>query len=917
MKKFRLLAYCFIIFSLLALFSCEKAERLDAPSEVTVEYETLTLRWSEVKDAKVYTVRIEQPNKEPILVDLSKNNYSLESLGAGEYQISVRASGRKTKDSPFSKPVAFVRDEESGLVFELVDGKEYKVVAKGEATGVVEIPTIYRQKPVTAIGERAFFNAGDITKVTLPDSITSIGAFAFANCSYLEEINLPSGLLHLGESAFSGCRALGGTLSLPEGLTDIPKGAFAYCSSIEQIQFGPKLVTIGEKAFTDLSDLRSIVFPKTLKSIGGFAFAACADVTEIRFEEGLVEIGEFAFSKALSLNSVTLPNSLCTIGTGAFYHNSQLSSVTLGAGIVEIGDSAFFETPIYNNTPTNEIYVGNWFLALKDTTVSSIEVRAGTVGIANGALYANQYITAVELPDSVKYIGRTAFAGSNIVSIVTGSGVVHISDQAFLYCNKLIDVVLGSYDYVEQTLKESALESIGNYAFMNCSKLARIQIPETVKEIGSYAFRNTDLFNSALTGAVYADNWIVDYNKTVTEDIVVDKGTVGIARYAFYNLQTLKSIKIDNSVKYIGKGAFYNCTALEKVTFPDTLAKIEDYTFYNCSSLRLTSLPPMLREIGRSAFYMCGVADNYTDDTDDDRLEIPAGVTYIGDFAFFGCGYRRADSISGQTETAGIDIIVIGDKVEYIGKCAFREFASLKSVIIGGTAMIGDKAFYECASLEEITVKDKLVSIGDKAFYRCGSLKSVTLPDTLKTIGKYSFYKCEELTTVHTGNALQTVGDFAFYGDRSLCDISLPASVLSIGEQAFRDCASLTSLTLGKNILNVGAHAFYACNKLTLYADAATHPSEWNEKWNSSFVPVVLGCEISDDGYVVSVTVQSISVINKFTDTELSAPARAGYTFVGWSGSASSQAAQYALEHVCDPERETTLYSVWEFSQAN
>ena len=916
MKHFRLLAYCAIIFVLLAFSACGSAERLDAPGDVAVEYETLTLRWSEVEGAKTYTVRIEQPNKDPILIDLSKTYDSLESLPAGEYSVSVRAGSQKIGDSSFSNSVSFIRDAESGLTFQLTTDKvAYEVVSKGEAAGVVTIPATYRQKLVVAIGEKAFFNAGDITEVKLPDSIKSIGSFAFANCSYLEKIDLPTDLILLGESAFSGCRALCGTLVLPSGLTDIPKGAFAYCSSIEEIQFGDKLVSIGDNAFTDLSDLRAIILPKSLKKIGNFAFAACADATEIRFEEGLTAIGEFAFSKAISVESVTFPNSLQTIGTGAFYHASSLSSVTLGSGLTELGDSAFLETAIYNNSPTNEIYVGNWFLALKDTTVSSINIREGTEGIANSALYANQSITAIELPNSVKYIGKNAFAGSNIVSIVTGSGILHISDQAFLFCNKLIDVVLGSYDYVEQTLKESSLQSIGNYAFMNCSKLSRIQIPETVKEIGSYAFRNTELFHNALTGAVYADNWIVDYNDTVTENVVVDKGTVGIARYAFYNLQELKSIKIDNSVKYIGKGAFYNCIALQKVTFPDTLERIEDYTFYNCSSLKLTSLPPMLREIGRSAFYMCGVTNNDPNDTDSDRLEIPAGVTYIGDFAFFGCGYRRADSISGLTETSGIDILVIGDRVEYIGKCAFRDFASLKSVIIGGTLMIGDKAFYDCSSLEEITVKNKLVTISDKAFYRCTGLKTATFPDTLKTIGNYSFYKCEALTAAFVGNGLEKIGNFAFLGDILLSNLQIPTTVLSIGEQAFRDCGSLPSLALGKNLLFIGAHAFYSCHQLTLYVDADANVSEWHTNWNSSFAAVVLGCKISDDGYVTSVAVLQDSVMNKFTDTELSAPSRNGYNFIGWSTSESAEKVQYPAEYVCDPTRKAALYPVWEVIQ--
>ena len=94
------------------------------------------------------------------------------------------------------------------------------------------------------------------------------------------------------------------------------------------------------------------------------------------------------------------------------------------------------------------------------------------------------------------------------------------------------------------------------------------------------------------------------------------------------------------SVKLIGKGAFYGCSSLERATLPDELTKIEDYTFYGCVSYMPKSLPPRLKEIGRAAFYMCASSAALSDDTESDTLEIPSGVTHIGDYAFFGSGYR-------------------------------------------------------------------------------------------------------------------------------------------------------------------------------------------------------------------------------------------------------------------------------------
>ncbi len=910
MKHLRLLTLCLIVFSLASLISCSRGGEPQAPCDVFVEYQTLTLKWDASPGARLYTVCIEGEGTEPQEVEISKNFYSLESLSAGNYTLSVYAKGRDGEISPISERVPFIRDEECGLIFTLLDNGEYEVSGKTDATGVITVPETYRQRPVTSVGERAFFGAADVSRVVLPESIRSIGAFAFASCSYLESVNMPESLTSLGESAFSGCRKLGGTLTLPDGLTDIPSGAFAYCSSLVGVELGSSVVSIGDNAFTDATDIKSLAFPPSLKTVGAFAFAACADVGEISFSEGLLHIGEFAFSKALSLTSLTLPNSLLTIGKGAFYHSTSLSSVSLGEGLCEIGDSAFLETNIYNSSQTNEIYIGDWFIGLKDTTAAFVNIRAGTVGVANSALYANQYVSAIELPDSVKYVGKNAFAVSNLVSIVLGGGVVSIGDQAFLYCESLIDVLLGSYDYTEQALKASSLEKIGNYAFMNCTRLARIEIPASVKDIGSYAFRNTEMYNSSLTGAVYAGNWIVDFNDTVTDSITVDRGTVGIARYAFYGCDALKSIRIDGSVKYLCRGAFYSCTALESVTFPDTLECIDDYAFYGCSSLKLTRLPPMLKKIGRSAFYMCGTADNYISDSDSDILEIPSGVTYIGDFAFFACGYRRADAINGNTETAGIDIITMGDGIEYIGKSAFRGFASLRGITVAGAAVIGDRAFCECPSLEYVEVGSALTSIGERAFYRCTSLARVSLPDSLRHVGNYAFYRCESLCEVSLGGGLESIGDLAFFGNVRLESVTLPQSLTSIGEQAFRDASSLTVLNLGANITYIGAHAFYGCSSLTLYVESGAERAGWSAGWNSDFVPTVLGCEIAQ-GSVVSVLCGSGTVLYDFSDTTVGAPRKEGFVFLGWSADASATVAEYTSEQLSDIAAGERLYAVY------
>ena len=896
----------------LTLFaSCGSAEGLDTPTGAAVEYETLTFRWGAVSGAKIYTVRIEREGEEPTLADVSRTSYSLEGLDSGRYTLSVAAKSNKrgTKSSGFCKGVEFIRDAECGLAYRLINGgTEYEVSGKAGATGNIVIPATYRQKPVTSIGDEAFFGENDIISLTLPETIKNIGNSAFAGCTYLESVNIPNGLLSIGADAFSGCRALGGTVSLPGTLTSVSDGAFAYCSSLSGVSFGEGIEKIGKNAFTDCSHISSLTFPDSLTALGEFAFAACSRIETVEFGDSFVTLGDFAFSKAIALSEITLPESTRVIGNGAFYHCISLATVNIGSGIEAIGHSAFYETPIYEAGESNEIYVGNWFRGLKNANALAVNIKHGTVGIANNALFGNGTLNAVELPDSVRRIGSLAFGSSAIVSVVAGGGVEYISEQAFSGCSRLTTVLLGSFDYNTGEVTPAPLKSIGAYAFMNCVMLDSIDIPESVGDIGAYAFRGSGIYNSALTGVVYAGGWLVDYNENLVDTVEVYPGTVGIANYAFYNCRVLKSIKIPTSVKIIGRGAFYACSELESVSLPDTLARIEDYTFYATSRLKIRSLPPMLKEIGRAAFYMSGTVKDYNTDTDTDTLEMPSSLTYIGDFAFYGCGYRQADNMDGTSETGGIDIILMGDGIEYIGRCAFYGFNSLREVRIGGAAMIGDRAFYQCPSLEKISVGAAVTKIGNEAFYECSRLTEAHFPNTLCEVGEYAFYRCESLDCVTLGTSLGKLGDFAFYGCRELDSIFIP-TVKIIGNQTFRACLTLKSLTISSSLEYVGDFAFYGCDGLTLYFEHTAALGEWSEVWNATYCPAVFGCTLSPEGDAV-VSVKGGAVQNNFHITTLSSPAKEGYTFLGWSDTEGDTVAKYPTSAIT--EGEGVLYAVWQ-----
>ena len=117
------------------------------------------------------------------------------------------------------------------------------------------------------------------------------------------------------------------------------------------------------------------------------------------------------------------------------------------------------------------------------------------------------------------------------------------------------------------------------------------------------------------------------------------------------------------------------------------------------------------------------------------HIDIPTGVTTIGDHAF-----SNNDTITSVT---------IGNNVTSIGSYAFSGCSSLTTVTIGENSQltsIGNSAFEGCSSLTSITIPSSVTTIDSYAFYRCSSLTSITIPDSVTWIDIGAFSGCDNLT---------------------------------------------------------------------------------------------------------------------------------------------------------------------------
>ena len=139
----------------------------------------------------------------------------------------------------------------------------------------------------------------------------------------------------------------------------------------------------------------------------------------------------------------------------------------------------------------------------------------------------------VELPQGLSCIGASAFCDSpELTEVKIPSTVKKIKDSAFSRCTGLTKIEL-----------PPQLEEVGYSSFYGCSGLTEITIPSSVKTIRSGAFEKC-------------------YN---LESVTLSEGICEIGTEAFKSTN-LKSLNIPKSVKKLGHDIVYNCEHLPYIT---------------------------------------------------------------------------------------------------------------------------------------------------------------------------------------------------------------------------------------------------------------------------------------------------------------------------------------------------------------
>ena len=115
------------------------------------------------------------------------------------------------------------------------------------------------EEGIVEIGEEAFHDCPNLTRVSLPDSLTYIGEGAFRNCSGLTAITIPSGVTSIGDAAFMGCVSLADLL-FTKSVYYIGVSAFEDCTKLGSVTFPAGASFICSRAFANDRALKTIAF---------------------------------------------------------------------------------------------------------------------------------------------------------------------------------------------------------------------------------------------------------------------------------------------------------------------------------------------------------------------------------------------------------------------------------------------------------------------------------------------------------------------------------------------------------------------------------------------------------------------------------------------------------------------------------
>ena len=388
------------------------------------------------------------------------------------------------------------------------------------------------QEGVEKIGESAFERCTNLKTIELPESITEINKQAFYICQSLQEIEIPSKITRIDSLTFGSCPKLAKVTFRGDKLKQIIGEAF-YGTSFSDFRITKNVETISAVAFTRNTNLTNItvdsdkfvyengmLMPKNKENIIFISQKYYEGKAELTIPEG-VTIFNTSISDLNTVRKLIITSKVRDIPTARYLsQNLEEIEVVSGNTTFAVSDKCLYTT----QSPKRLVYCFS-----KDTEITlNVDVEI----IGDFSFYGATNARKIILNDTVKTIYNQVFY-SRINEVVIGKrvdninsmfafqrynlkvtidsenpnyimedGVLYTKDKSVL--KTVIPAINGKFilDDKVQRIENSAfyaqaymteidlknVKEIGSQVFYECSKLTKIEIPNTIESIASSAF---------------------------------------------------------------------------------------------------------------------------------------------------------------------------------------------------------------------------------------------------------------------------------------------------------------------------------------------------------------------------------------------------------------------------------------------
>ena len=555
-----------------------------------------------------------------------------------------------------------------------------------------------------------------IKLITINDGLQSLGSYCFRDCEMISSIVIPSSITTIGEFVFTYC------VSLEEIIVDEQSTSFKSSNGVLYTFNGETLVQY-PIAKTDIS----YEMLPTVKTIGRYAFYTNNQLERIHLPEEVETIHIFAFGFCNQLTTVRMPQTISEINYHAFYRCFALTSVYFG-GYEEpskCNEYAFYDCMDLKNVTVDDMYEGESFCGEEVEYVDDEgnHILKGKCGEKSTDC---SYRLVIEKGDLT----------------LKGNGPMSSYVQN--------TIPWGKYAKTIVTVTLEGITTISNYSFYGFVMMKEVSIPSSVTSIGMHVFDDCPLLES-----INVDSENNQYSSV--DGVLFDKRQTTIVRYP--QGKKLSQYTLPDDVLILGDSSFTEAT-LTDIVFPASLTTIGEEACMSMKSLTTVTIPASVEYIGENAFASCwnltsvhylGISnplfarsDPFSDCSEYFQVYVPSNYQSIM--------FCNHDCIYSQTETSSIKTGKCGatpkechyeyhynEKMLYIkGNGHMNKYHQLierpwhwyynhMSVVHfdDGVQSIGQQAFREILSLEEVYISSSVQQIGSNAFYNIPNLKWV------------------------------------------------------------------------------------------------------------------------------------------------------------------------------------------------